>query len=125
MLDRFSRYALVVHDSPVIRMNVQSILTRAGFRVLTAAGFEDAMEILGSRGHFLKLLFTAVQMPPGKLTGSDLVFHCARNWPEIGIIVTSGATTPSPGQLPEGTLFIPKPFSEEAVRRYIRQLVTE
>ncbi|GGF80003.1 hypothetical protein GCM10011402_35750 [Paracoccus acridae] len=125
MLDRFARYALVTDGSPLIRMNIQSILTRAGFRVLTAAGFDDAMEILASRGHFLKLLITDVQRPPGKLTGCDLAFQCARSWPEIGIVVTSGATSLSPGELPEGALFVPKPFSEEMVGRCIHQLVTE
>ena len=125
MLDRFAHYALAVDDSPTIRMDALAILKRAGFRVLTAAGFEDAMEILACRGHFLKLLLTDVQMPPGKMTGCDLAFRCARGWPDIGIIVTSGATPPEPGDLPEGTLFIPKPFSEETVRRGIRQVVKE
>lgn len=125
MLDRFARYVLVADDSPLIRMDAQAILRGAGFRVFTAACFEDAMEILASRGHFLQLLFTDVQMPPGKMTGCDLAFRCARGWPEIGIIVTSGATPPEPGDLPEGALFIQKPFSEETVRRCVRQLVKE
>ena len=125
MLDRFARYALVADDSPLIRMDAQAILRGAGFRVLTATGFEDAMEILACRGHFLKLLFTDVHMPPGRMTGCDLAFRCARGWPDIGIIVTSGATPPGPADLPEGTLFIPKPFSEETVRRGVRQLVKE
>ncbi|MDQ1902659.1 response regulator [Paracoccus sp. WLY502] len=125
MLDRFARYALVADDSPLIRMDAQAILTEAGFRVFTAAGFEDAMEILASRGHGIRLLFTDVQMPPGKMTGCDLALRCARDWPEIAVIVTSGAMPPKPGDLPEGALFVPKPFTEETVRRCIRELMKE
>ena len=125
MLDPFARYALVADDSPLIRMDAQAILTKAGFRVFTAAGFEDAMEILASRGHGIRLLFTDVQMPPGRMTGCNLARRCARSWPEIAIIVTSGATPPEAGDLPQGALFIPKPFSEEAVRGCIRQLLKD
>lgn len=125
MLDPLAPYALVADDNPLIRMDAQAILTGAGFRVFTAAGFEDAMEILASRGHVIRLLFTDVQMPPGMMTGCDLALRCARGWPEVAIIVTSGAMLPEPGDLPEGALFIPKPFSEVTVRRCLRQLLTE
>lgn len=122
-MDRFARYALVADDNPLIRMDVQAILTDAGFGVFTAAGVEDAMEILASRSHAIKLLFTDVQMPPGTLTGYDLACRCARSWPEIGIIVASGASPPNPGDLPEGAVFIHKPFSADGVRTCLGQVM--
>ncbi|MFC3631863.1 response regulator [Paracoccus angustae] len=62
-MDRFERYALVADDEPLIRMDVQAILTKAGFQVLTAAGAEEALDILLRRSPKIELLFTDVQMP--------------------------------------------------------------
>ncbi|MGN7871543.1 response regulator [Paracoccus sp. 22332] len=122
MPDPFARYALVADDNPLIRMDAQAILTEAGFRVYTAAGYEDAMEILASSGHGIHLLFTDVQMPPGTRNGYDLARRCARDWPKIGILVASGATPPGPDDLPKSALFLDKPFSADTVNGCLNQL---
>jgi CheY-like chemotaxis protein len=104
-------------------MDVQAILASAGFRVYTAAGVEDALEMLATRGHGIRLLFTDVQMPPSRLTGFDLAWRCARDWPQIGILVASGALLPGPGDLPERAAFIQKPFNDAVVRHGLRQVL--
>lgn len=122
-MDRFGRYALVADDEPLIRMDVQAILTEAGFRVLSAAGAEKAWDILINRSQEIELLFTDVQMPPGKMTGYDLARRCARDMPNIAILVASGAQPPEPDTLPEGALFLNKPFSPDQVLRCLSQLL--
>lgn len=122
-MDRFERYALVADDEPLIRMDVQAILTKAGFQVLTAAGAEEALDILLRRSPKIELLFTDVQMPPGKMTGYDLARRCARDMPDIAILVASGAQPPEPDTLPEGALFLDKPFSPDQVLRCLSQLL--
>ncbi|MBM3606062.1 MAG: response regulator [Alphaproteobacteria bacterium] len=122
-MDRFERYALVADDEPLIRIDVQAILTKAGFQVLTAAGAEEALDILLRRSPKIELLFTDVQMPPGKMTGYDLARRCARDMPDIAILVASGAQPPEPDTLPEAALFLDKPFSPDQILRCLSQLL--
>lgn len=117
-----SRYALAADDDPLIRMEMRAILTEAGFEVFTARHVEDALKVLVSHGHQLDLLLTDVQMPPGTLTGYDLAWRCARDWPRIGILVASGARPPQPGDLPQGALFLSKPFTADMVRSGIARI---
>ena len=85
-----------------------NILSDAGYRCHEAATAEQALEILAEQGAHIRLLFSDVQMPPGSLTGFDLARQCARDWPEIGILIASGGMTPGPGDLPPGAEFISK-----------------
>lgn len=124
-MDRVGRYALVADDKPLLRMDAEAILTEAGFQVLTAAGADEALEILLRRGPDIELLLTDVQMPPGTMTGYDLARHCAHDMPDIAILVASGAQPPEPNTLPEGALFLDKPFSPEQVLRCLSQLLPD
>ena len=122
-MDPFARYALVVAGSPLIRMDAQTILHEAGYRVFTVSGFEDALEILAMRGHVLKLLFTEEHTPPGMKTGYDLARRCARDWPDIAIVVSCGPTAipPGGGDLPGGAVFLGKPDLEPEQARNVTQ----
>lgn len=122
-MDPFAFYALVVDDNPLIRMDAQTILTNAGFRVFGASGCDEALEILALRGHALTLLFTDVQMPPGTMTGIDLARWCATQWPHVGILVTSAVLLPSTDDLPDGAAFIRKPFDAAVVRHHLKQIL--
>lgn len=118
-------YALVADDDPLMRMDAQAILVGAGFRVHAAASAEEALQILDRHGPAIRLLFTDVQMPPGPLTGFDLAWRCAKTWPQIGILVASGAVPPEPGDIPEQAVFLPKPFSEDLVRNHLKAILSD
>jgi CheY-like chemotaxis protein len=124
-MDPFGFYALVVDDNPLIRLDAQTILTKAGFRVFAAAGCDEALEVLSAHGHGIGLLFTDIEMPPDLKTGLDLARYCASGWPHIGILVASGSTRPDAGKLPNGAIFIHKPFDDAVIRRHLRQLLPE
>ncbi|WP_306752129.1 response regulator [Paracoccus actinidiae] len=124
-MDRHSPYALVADDDALIRMDACEILKEAGFRCYEAATAEQAVELLGKFGQNVQLLFTDVSMPPGKMTGFDLARRCARDWLEISILVASGGTLPRPGDMPDGALFIRKPFTAEVVREHLLKILPE
>ena len=124
-MDRHSPYALVADDDALIRMDACEILKEAGFRCHDAATAEQAVELLGTFGQNVQLLFTDVSMPPGKMTGFDLARRCARDWLEISILVASGGTLPRPGDMPDGALFIRKPFTAEVVREHLLKILPE
>lgn len=83
------------------------------------------MELLGKFGRNVQLLITDVSMPPGKMTGFDLARLCARDWPQIGILVASGGVTPEPGDMPEAADFMSKPFTDDVVRAHLLKNLPE
>ena len=112
--------ALVADDDPIVRMNAVSIVEAAGFRVIEAAGADQAHEILAVHHNTIQLLLTDVQMPPGKLNGFDLARACADRWPAIRILVASGMIRPAAGEMPENAKFIEKPFSDDVILEYLQ-----
>ena len=120
-----SPYALVADDDALIRMDACEILKEAGFRCHDAATAEQAVELLGRFGQNIQLLFTDVSMPPGKMTGFELARRCANDWPHIGILVASGGPPPGPGDMPDGAVFISKPFTADVVREHLLKVLPE
>ena len=57
------------------------------------------------------------------MTGYDLARRCARDMPDIAILVASGAQPPEPATLPEAALFLDKPFSPDQILRCLSQLL--
>lgn len=125
MSEEHTPFALVVDDDALIRMDAADILEEAGFRVLQAATPEQALSILEQRGESVQLLFTDVQMPPSKNDGFYLAKKCAASWPEIGIIVASGQIEPKADDLPEGAIFVRKPFSADVVHDHLQRLLPD
>ena len=124
-MDRPSPSALVADYDALIRMDACAILSAAGFQCHQAAHAEQAIEILREFGADIRLLFTDVSMPPSTMTGFDLARSCAQDWPDINILIASGGVTPGPGDIPEGALFISKPFSDDVILRRLRQILLE
>lgn len=125
MSDDFTPYALVADDDALIRMDAADILEHAGFRVHEASGVDEALAILTSEAESIQLLFTDVQMPPGELNGFHLAKECARTWPHIRILVASGMIEPQADDLPEGAVFVKKPFSDEVVYDHLQNILPD
>lgn len=114
--DRFPArpLALVVEDEPVILMETADLLEEAGYEVLEKTTADAALRHLVEFDK-VDLLVTDVQVP-GKLDGCALARRVAQHWPEIVIVVLSGATTPTAADLPAKARFVRKPFSARALR---------
>jgi two-component system, response regulator PdtaR len=46
-----------------------------------------------------------------------------KRWPPVKIIVTSGFKNLTPDQLPDGSLFLSKPYHREQLRQQIESLI--
>jgi CheY-like chemotaxis protein len=108
------RSALVVDDEPLIRMDAADIIAEIGYSIVEARTADEALEILEEQ-HEIDLVFTDIQMP-GRLDGLELAKMIEQRWPEICVVVASGAARPSIDQLPGGARLVVKPFAPDAIR---------
>lgn len=122
--DAKAPFALVVDDNGVILMDAADILERVGFRPLMAINGDDAMRQLEACGTEVALLFTDVDMP-GSMDGFELARRASKRWPNVGILVASGIVAPSEGDMPDGALFVGKPFSSDVVYQRVHEILPD
>mgnify|MGYP004513271387 CR=1 FL=1 len=123
--DNDTPYAIIADDDVLIRMDAADILQDAGFRVHEACNVEDAIALLEQVADHVQLLFTDVQMPPSTLTGFDLARRCAKDWPYVKILVASGQIKPKIGDMPDGAVFVGKPFSADVIYDRLQELLPD
>lgn len=111
---------LVVEDELLIRLLAVDIVEEAGFAVSVAIDADEAIDLLEARDD-INILFTDIDMP-GKMTGLALAGAVHDRWPPISIILTSGKTSPSPAEIPDGGVFVPKPYLPLAMVELLRQM---
>jgi CheY-like chemotaxis protein len=111
---------LIVEDDFLIRMGAVEMIKTAGFAIVEAANADEAMEILEVRLD-ITVVFTDIQMP-GSMDGLKLAAAIRGRWPPIKIIATSGMVNVRKIDLPEGGLFLPKPYSSAEIVRTLREV---
>ena len=75
--------------------------------VIQCESAEGALRVLEKVGGCVSMLFTDVNLA-GKIDGVELAHFATQCYPNIHVIVTSGLALPK--SLPEGALFMPKPW---------------
>jgi len=109
---------LVVEDEMFIRMVAVDTLEDRGYVILEAGDAREALELLEQKPG-ISLIFTDINMP-GDIDGLDLATEVAKRWPEIEIIVTSGAVRLSDDVIPDEGVFLPKPYSPADLARLVK-----
>ena len=99
---------LVVEDEPLLRMFNADMLNDAGFDVLEASDADEALRLLETMKD-IRVVFTDVEMP-GLIDGFALAERIEAQWPDIGVVVTSGRRYPPPAFSAPARCFVPKPF---------------
>jgi CheY-like chemotaxis protein len=108
-----SKTLLVVEDADDLREITELILTKNGYRVITAATGPAALDALKRHVGKIDLLLTDVVMP--HMQGPELARHVTALHPEIRVLFMSGYPQPMLGDggiLGEGILLVEKPFTE-------------
>jgi len=112
---------LVVEDEVLLRMDAAEVIQSAGFDVLEARSADEAISILEQRND-IRLIVAAINMP-GSMDGVKLAHFVKNRWPPIKIIATSGHAKIDANELPEGSLFVPKPYAGAEVADTIHELI--
>ena len=111
---------LIVEDEFLLRMSAVAMIEDAGFEVLEAGDADEAITMLESRSD-IRLVFTDIQMP-GSMDGLKLAAAVKGRWPPIKIIATSGRHLICDSDLPEGALFLSKPYTSEGISILLHEL---
>jgi CheY-like chemotaxis protein len=110
---------LVVDDEPDVIAFLRTMLEANGYRVLTAANAEEALELFHEHRDEIKLLFTDLGLPT--LSGYDLSELLERLKPGLKTLLASGYADSRFNSRNETVAgFISKPYSPEAVLQAIR-----
>jgi len=112
---------LIVEDEALIRLELSSRLAEMGLIVLVADDADEAIMLLETRPE-ITVLFTDIRMA-GSMDGVRLAHQAVRRWPPIRIIVTSGLTPVDLATLPDGSLFLPKPYPPEDLAGALAQII--
>tara|TARA_R110002020_G_scaffold170523_4_gene360286 strand:- start:4835 stop:5188 length:354 start_codon:yes stop_codon:yes gene_type:complete len=99
---------LVVEDEPLLLILACDIVQELGFDFLGANNADDAVKILEEYPE-VRILMTDIDMP-GSMDGLKLAVTVRERWPLVHIVVVSGKQRPGRRDLPEESVFFPKPY---------------
>ena len=111
---------LIVEDESLLRISAAEMVADAGYDVVEAGNADEAIAILKARAD-IHIVFTDIQMP-GSMDGLKLARFVRDRWPPIKLVATSGHVTIGEGDLPEGGLFIPKPYTPAGIAEVLGNL---
>jgi len=115
---------LLAEDEPALREVARRILTRNGYRVLTAANGHEAIRVATSCQARIDLLLTDVIMPG--MQGMEAARQVRKIQPGIAVLYMSGYTEGllgAQGALEPGVNLIEKPFNEQTLLRKVREIL--
>jgi CheY-like chemotaxis protein len=115
---------LLVDDEESLRTVVVDLLSQLGYRVLSAAGGPDALQVAREYPGKIDLLLTDVVMDD--LNGPELAEQLLKIRPGIKVIFISGYADSSlapDGVLKPGTVLVQKPFSIKILSAKVREVL--
>jgi two-component system cell cycle response regulator CpdR len=115
----FKLIALVVEDDVWQRELVVILLEESKLDVIQCQSAEEALRVLKKMGWCMSMMFTDVSLA-GKIDGVELAHFAMQRYPKLRVIVTSGAALTR--SLPEGAMFMPKPWRPLDVLREAERL---
>lgn len=104
---------LIVEEEPLLRLAALDMVAEAGLEPVEARDAEQALRVLESRRD-IRIVFTDLDLSGG-MDGLALVEAICSRWPPVKLILTSSLRAPAAEQLPPGSRFFPKPYSDTAV----------
>jgi len=117
---------LLCEDEESVRRLIERILTRSGYRVLSAATPHEALEVGRTHADAIDALVSDVIMPG--LSGPELADRLRDHLPNLPTLFVSGYTAETArgrGNLPAGSSLLEKPFNRAGLLRAVRDLLDQ
>ncbi|MFL5256720.1 MAG: response regulator [Rhodopila sp.] len=116
---------LVVEDDPLVRMPIAEYLRDCGYIVVEAGDAQEAMALIDT-DRSVSLVFSDVRMP-GSVDGFGLASWIRRHHPDVPVLLTSGYNDVRrvPNELLRSLPIIGKPYSQAAIGRRIKDLLSQ
>lgn len=118
---RGSGTILLAEDEPLLRELGQTILTQAGYNVLTAPNPEALKSFVAEYAGKIDLLLTDVVMPG--MSGPELVRVVKVRWPEVRVLYMSGYADDEIEDLDRDAGFLQKPFTPAELTAKIAEVL--
>lgn len=109
---------LLVEDDPLVLDATATLLADGGCDVRRARDADEAMAAL-AEGPLPAVLVTDIALRSA-VSGLDLARAVAARWPEVRLLIVSGAQRPPPEDYPEGALFFTKPYAGGALLAMVK-----
>ena len=58
----------------------------------------------------------------GQMSGLELAHHVRQIWPHVALLIASGRDNPLPSALPDGSIFLAKPYNPDHVVLHAKRL---
>ena len=115
---------MLVEDDESVRNLVRTMLETKGYKVLAAAGADEAERLCEARTGGVDLLLTDVVMP--EVNGRVLAERLAALSPSMRILFMSGYSDEAVyrhGEISPNASFIEKPFTDRTLARKVREVL--
>jgi two-component system, cell cycle sensor histidine kinase and response regulator CckA len=112
---------LLAEDEPLLRELGQTILTQAGYEILTAPNAEALKSFVAEHDGKIDLLLTDVVMPG--MSGPELVRLVRARWPEVRVLYMSGYADDEIEDLDRDAGFLQKPFTPAELTAKIAEMI--
>jgi PAS domain S-box-containing protein len=113
---------LLAEDEPLLRELGETILTQAGYTVLTAGSSESLRKLIAEHPGEVDLLLTDVVMPD--ISGPELVRIGRQRWPKVRVLFMSGYADDELQDLDRDAGFIQKPFTPAELTAKIAEVLS-
>ena len=113
---------LVAEDEPLIRRWLETVLTKAGYVVLSACDGQEALTLSMGHPSDIPLLVSNIEMP--RINGYDLSTRIRETRPGIKVLLISGHTSARLRELASHPDFLQKPFPMEVLLMKLEDMLS-
>jgi PAS domain S-box-containing protein len=112
---------LLAEDEPLLRELGETILTQAGYKILTAPTSDALKSLIAEYSGKVDLLLTDVIMPG--MSGPELVHVVKERWPKVRVLYMSGYADDEVEDLDPDAGFLQKPFTPSELTAKIAEVM--
>jgi CheY-like chemotaxis protein len=113
---------LLVEDDAGVRVVLETMLRRHGYRVLACGSPEEALEICSNHSSTIHLVLTDIIMP--RMSGRELADRLVALRPEVQVLYVSGYAETADERLDSTSNYLQKPFTPDALASKVREVLS-